>query len=77
MLGAEEAKDIAAFCTRGRHQNLDIHYTSQSMYDLPKNNLRTKCSRIMIFPQTVKFFTINYKDISALHMCFSEWRNFC
>ena len=28
MLGSQEAKDIDAFLTRGRHQNLDIYYIS-------------------------------------------------
>ena len=32
MLGSKEAKDIDAFFTRGRHQNLDIYYISQSWY---------------------------------------------
>ena len=37
MLGSKEAKVIDAFFTRGRHQNLDIYYISQSWYELPKN----------------------------------------
>ena len=33
MLASKEAKDIDAFFTRGRHQNLDIYYISQSWYE--------------------------------------------
>ena len=65
------------FFTRGRHQNLDIYYISQSWYELPKNTIRNNCSRIMLFPQTLKDITMIYNDISGLHMSFSEWRDFC
>ena len=77
MLGWKEARDIDAFFTRGRHQNLDIYYISQSWYELPKNTIRNNCSRIMLFPQTLKDITMIYNDISGLHMNFSEWRGFC
>ena len=76
MLGSKEAKDIDAFFTRGRHQNLDIYYISQSWYELPKNTIRNNCSRIMLFPQTLKDITMIYNDISGLQMNFSEWRDF-
>ena len=65
------------FFTRGRHQNLDIYYISQSGYELPKNTIPNNCSRIVLFPQTLKDITMIYNDISGLHMNFSEWRNFC
>ena len=65
------------FFTRGRHQNLDIYYISQSWYELPKNTIRKNCSRIMLFPQTLKDIIMIYNDISGLHMNFSEWRDFC
>ena len=77
MLGSKEAKDFDAFFTRGRHQNLDIYYISQSWYELPKNTIRNNCSGIMLFPQTLKYITMIYNDISGLHMNFSEWRDFC
>jgi len=77
MLGSKEAKYIDVFFTRGRHQNLDIYYISQSWYELPKNTIRNNCSRIMLFPQTLKDITMIHNDISGLHMSFSEWRDFC
>ena len=77
MLGSKEAKDIDAFFNRVRHQNLDIHYISQSWYELPENTIRNICSRIMLFPQTLKDITMIYNDISGLHMNFLERRDFC
>ena len=58
MLGSKEAKDFDAFFTRSPHQNIDIYYISQSWYDLPKNTTRNNCSRIMLFPQTLKDITM-------------------
>ena len=76
-LGLKKAKDIDAFFTRGRHQNPDNYYISQSCYELPKHTTPNKFSRIMLFPHTLKDITMIYNDISGLHMNFSEWRNFC
>ena len=75
MLGSKEAKDIDAFFTR-LHQNLDIYYISQSWYELPNDTIRNNCSRIMLFPQTLKDITMIHNDISGLHMNLSEWRDF-
>ena len=77
MLDSKEAKAIDAFFTRGRHQNFDIYYISQSGYELPKNNIRNNCSRIMLFPRTLKDITLMYNDILGLHVSFLEWRDFC
>ena len=76
MLGSKEAKNIDAFFTRGRNQNLDINYISQSCYEVPKNAIRKNCGRIMLFPQTLKDITMIYNDISGIHMKSSEWRDF-
>ena len=59
-----EAKDFHAFSTRGRHQDLDIYYISQSWYELPKNTFGNNCSRNMLFPQTLKDITMILNDIS-------------
>ena len=77
MLGSKEAEDIDAFFTRGRHQNLDIYYISQSWYQLPKNTIRNNCRRILMFPQTLKDISMIYNDISGVHMSFLERRDFC
>ena len=65
------------FFTRGRHQNLDIYYISQSWYELTKNIIRNNCSRIMLLSQTLKDITMIYNDISGLLMSFSKWPKFC
>ena len=77
MLGSKGAKDFDAFFTPGRHHNLDIFNISQSWYELLKNTFRNICSRSMLFPHLLKDIIMIYTNISRLHMCFSEWRNFC
>ena len=76
ILRSKEAKDIDAFFSRGRHQNLDNGYISQSWYDLSKNTIRNNCSRIMLFPRKLKDNTMTYNDFSGLHLSFTEWRSF-
>ena len=54
VLESKEAKDIDAYFTRGRHQNRDKFYISQSWYELPENTFRKICSRNMLFPKSQK-----------------------
>ena len=70
-------KILRFFFTPGRQQNLYIFYISQSWYELRKTTNRINCSRIMLFPQTLKGITMIYNGISGLHMSFSERREFC
>ena len=70
MLGSNEAKVIDAFFTRCLHQNLDNYYIYQSWYELPENTIRNICSRIMLFPQTLKDISMIHNDNSGLHMNF-------
>ena len=42
------------FFIRGRHNNLDIYYLSQSYFDLPKRTIRNISNKIILFNQTLK-----------------------
>ena len=77
MLGSKEAKDIDVFLLVVAITTLIFKYISQSWYEIAKNTIRNNCSRIMLFPQTLKDITMIYNNISGLHMNFSEWRDFC
>ena len=41
-LGSSNSRFIDQFFIRGRHNNLDIYYLSQSYFDLPKRTIRNK-----------------------------------
>ena len=40
VLGSSNSRDIDQFFIRGRHNNLDIYYLSQSYFDLPKRTIQ-------------------------------------
>ena len=69
MLGSKEAEDFVAFFSLSGHQNLDKYYISQSWHELPKNTIRNICSRIMLFPQTLKVITMIYNETSGRTAC--------
>ena len=47
-------KLIDPFFTRGRHNDLDAYYLSQSYLDLPKRTIRNNSNIIILFQQTLK-----------------------
>ena len=68
MLRLKEAKDFDAFFTRGRHQNLDIHFIFQSWYELPKKTIRNipdAINRNMFALDLVYFVQIRYQSFKV------------
>ena len=56
ILGSSNSRFIDQFFNRGRHNNLDIYYLSQSYFDLPKRTIRDNSNIIILFNQTLKDF---------------------
>ena len=56
ILGSSNIKFIDQFFIRGRHNNLDIYYLSQSYFDLPKRTIRNNSNKTSLFNQTLKDF---------------------
>ena len=54
ILGSSNSRFIDQFFIRGRHNNLDIYYLSQSYFDLPKRTKRNNSNKIILFNQTLK-----------------------
>ena len=54
VLGSSNSRDIDQYFIRGRHNNLDIYYLSQSYFDLPKRTIRNNSNKIILFNQTLK-----------------------
>ena len=54
ILGSSNSRFIDQFFIRGRHNNLDIFYLSQSYFDLPKRTIRNNSNKIILFNQTLK-----------------------
>ena len=67
-------KLIDPFFTRGRHNDLDVYYLSQSYFDLPKRTIRNNSNIIIIFQQTLKDVQHIYTDIAGFDMSYDEFK---
>ena len=54
MLGAKNSSQIDEFFTRGRHEDLDVYYISQSYFALPRQSIRNNSDRLILFKQTLR-----------------------
>ena len=70
-------KLIDPFFTRGRHNDLDVYYLSQSYFDLPKRTIRNNSNNIILFQQTLKDVEHIYRDIAGFDMSYDEVKNLC
>ena len=67
---------IDPFFTRGKHQNIDVYYLSQSYFDLPKR-IRNNSNIIMLFNQTAKTVQNLHQDVAGHDMSYVEFKNLC
>ena len=65
-------KLIDPFFTRGRHNDLDVYYLSQSYFDLPKRTIRNNSNIIILFQQTLKDVEHIYRDIAGFDLSYSR-----
>ena len=54
MLGARKSSQIDDFFTRGRHEDLDVYYISQSCFALPRQSIRNNSDILILFKQTLR-----------------------
>ena len=77
ILGSSNSRFIDQFFIRGRHNNLDIYYLSQSYFDLPKRTIRNNSNRIILFNQTLKDIEHIYRDVAGYDMDYNEFKDLC
>ena len=77
MLLSKQESNINLFITRGRHNNIDIYYISQSFFHLPKNTIRKNSNIILLFKQTLRDIILLFHDIAGLDMNLYEWKQLC
>ena len=70
-------KLLDPFFTRGRHNDLDVYYLSQSYFDLPKRTIRNNSNIIILFQQTLKDVEHIYRDIAGFDMSYDEFKSLC
>ena len=77
VLGSSNSRLIDQFFIRGRHNNLDIYYLSQSYFDLPKRTIRNNSNKIILFNQTLKDIEHIYRDVAGYDMSYDEFKELC
>ena len=77
MLGAKNSSQIDEFFTRGRHEDLDVYYISQSYFALPRQSIRNNSDILILFKQTLRDVQSMYYDIGAYDMKFDEFKEMC
>ena len=77
ILGSSNSRYIDQFFIRGRHNNLDIYYLSQSYFDLPKRTIRNNSNKIILFNQTLKDIEHIYRDVAGYDMNYDEFKELC
>ena len=65
------------FFTRGRHEDLDVYYISQSYFGLPRQSIRNNSDRLILFKQTLRDVQSMYHDIGAFDMIYDEIKEMC
>ena len=66
-----------AYYTRGRQNNCDTFYISQSYFRLPRHTIRENANFIVLFPQDVKNLTHIHADHCDGDMSLKEFKSFC
>ena len=77
MLGARNSCQIDEFFKRGRHEDLDVYYISQSSFALPRQSIRNNSDRLILFKQTLRDVQSMYRDIGAFDMIYDEFKEMC
>ena len=77
MLGAQNSSQKSDFYTRGRHEDLEVYYFSQSYFSLPRQTIRNISDIIILFKQTLRDVQCMYYDIGAYDMKYDEFKEMC
>ena len=72
MLLSKQESHIDLFLTRGRHNNIDVYYISQSYFHLPKKTFRNISKINILFKQTLRDIILLFHDIAGLNMNLEE-----
>ena len=77
MLVARNCSQIDEYFTRGRHEDLDVFYISQSYFALLRQSIRNNSDKLILFEQTLPDIQNMYYDIGAFDMIYDEFKERC
>ena len=75
FLGSQNKAE--AYYTRGRQNNCDTFYISQSYFRLPRHSVRENSNFIVLFPQDAKNLQHIFADHCEGDMTLNEFKQFC
>ena len=77
MLWAPNSSQTDEFFTRGRHEDLDVYYISQSYFGLLKHSILDNSDRLILFTQTLREIQNMHHDIGGYDMIYDEFKILC
>ena len=77
ILGSSNSRYIDQFFIRGRHNTLDIHFLSQSYFNLPERTIRNNSNKFILFNHTLKDFEHIYRNVAGYDMNYDEFKELC
>ena len=77
MLETRNSFQTDEFFTRGKHEDLDVYYISQSYFALPRQSIRNTSDRLVLFKQTLRDVQSIYYDIGSYDMKNDEFKKKC
>ena len=77
MLGARNCSQGDEIFTRGKHEDLDVYYISQSYFALPRQSIRNNSVRLKFSKQTLRDVQGMYYDIGAYDIKYDDFKEMC
>ena len=77
ILGSLNSNLVDQYFNKGRHNDLDIYYLSQSYFDLPKRTIRKNSNKIILFIQTLNVIERLYRDVAGYDIGYDEYKELC
>ena len=73
----DKQTQLSKYFTRGRHNNINTLYISQSYFHLPRKTIRNNCTLLILFKLSVRDLTNIWHDIVSCDMPLDEFKDFC
>ena len=73
----EKQAQLSKYFTRGRHNNINVVYISQSYFHLPRKTIRNNCNLLILFGLGQRDLTNIWHDVVSSDMPIDEFKQFC
>ena len=77
MLGARNSSQMDELYTRGKNEEINLYYISQSNFGSPRQSIRNNSDSIKLFKQTLTHVESMYKGIGGYDMIYFQFREMC